>query len=939
MKLTYLIDTAIYMNIIKKAGIIASIFLLFSTAYGQELRSYNVTCDPFEFDYLISHPEENNPINCSFEYDSQTWVNVSLCLYDSPYSTYPKKSFMIDFDDADPFLERDIVNLKAQWSDPTFSREYLAYDLFDRAGLATPRTWFARLYVNGDYMGLYLDVEEVDESFLTRAGLAEGSSIYKADTIGCLLTPDEPVEDIWEKLTNTNTGYYDLIGLINWLENVHEYQFIPELLELFQQDNLLRTLAINALLGNHRTYYDNYILINDLNQDGFWRILPGDLDSTFIYSPDFDDPQYYNCGHPLLSRVNTLAQRCWRHPQIQGVILNHASSIIDSFFTEVYYQGATSALETLLYDAVLEDTYKQFTINDFTDGLADIPGQVAGRGDNLEYRSENEPLPFDLNPALLTPQGIYFSWDSTSIENGSSPYYMVEIDDDSLFSGFLTWINVASNLNLLYDELDPGSYYWRVFASNPANDFVRSLTFYSTFEVPENAFNGTEITEPISSNTIWDVNGSPYSLPEGLLIEEGAVLTIEPGVLIGIGTGQSIKVQGSLEAIGTSSDSIRFVPLNPDSTWGALLIDNDAVADISFTTILKGNIDSLEAIFTPYYTIQVGIGAQFNVYDSHIYGDKNLSSNDWYKCLRSYCGAINFERVHIDQFWDHINAHHGSLILRSCKLTNCFFENIDFEGSTTGGEVSYCEIYGGGGDGVDIDNIYNFNINNNFITSMPDKGISIGGNTDNINTFNNIATNCQIGISVKTSSNATVYNNVVAYNDTGYFSPTGGPGGRAVIRNSVFWGNEINIMDSLIVNGSFEYCLIHQPDPYPGQGNINSDPQFIDGWNGNFYPLSTSPLIDAGYGTGHPELDLLNQPRIDIPSVPNTGGGGINYVDIGVYEYREGGPGVESEPAQPQDFVLLENYPNPFNSVTHINFSLVSPGWAEISIFDILGHL
>ena len=72
---------------------------------------------------------------------------------------------------------------------------------------------------------------------------------------------------------------------------------------------------------------------------------------------------------------------------------------------------------------------------------------------------------------------------------------------------------------------------------------------------------------------------------------------------------------------------------------------------------------------------------------------------------------------------------------------------------------------------------------------------------------------------------------------------------------------------------------------YPGTGNINADPKFVDAASGNLRLQPDSPAIDAGNNAAVPTgvtTDLDGSPRlVDIPGVPNSVAG---YVDMGAYE-------------------------------------------------------
>jgi PKD repeat protein len=99
------------------------------------------------------------------------------------------------------------------------------------------------------------------------------------------------------------------------------------------------------------------------------------------------------------------------------------------------------------------------------------------------------------------------------------------------------------------------------------------------------------------------------------------------------------------------------------------------------------------------------------------------------------------------------------------------------------------------------------------------------------------------------------------------------------LSNSIFWGN----IGGQIVNGSDEatvsYSLVQ--GGYPGIGNIDADPQFLDAASGDYHLLDCSPAIGSGTPDGAPLTDTEGNPRPDPP--------GSN-PDMGAYESALGSP-------------------------------------------------
>ncbi|KPK77651.1 MAG: hypothetical protein AMJ79_02605, partial [Phycisphaerae bacterium SM23_30] len=131
-----------------------------------------------------------------------------------------------------------------------------------------------------------------------------------------------------------------------------------------------------------------------------------------------------------------------------------------------------------------------------------------------------------------------------------------------------------------------------------------------------------------------------------------------------------------------------------------------------------------------------------------------------------------------------------------------------------------------------------------------------------------------------------------------------------VLTNCILWGNIDSEGEGLgetaqihVVSGTpvVNYSCINDDDPddeyiYPGTGNIDDDPLFVDiydpewvaGTEYNLRLLPGSPGIDAGDNLAVPAsitTDLDGNPRFaDDPDTPDTGNGTPPIVDMGAYE-------------------------------------------------------
>lgn len=148
---------------------------------------------------------------------------------------------------------------------------------------------------------------------------------------------------------------------------------------------------------------------------------------------------------------------------------------------------------------------------------------------------------------------------------------------------------------------------------------------------------------------------------------------------------------------------------------------------------------------------------------------------------------------------------------------------------------------------------------------------------------NNSATNNGGGMSNDNSSsiitNCTFYNNSAINNGGGIYKCIEYT--QPVITNCILWGDTPN--EIYITSGTIDVTYSDvQGNLYPGTGNINASPQFIDALGGNLRLSAGSPCIDTGSNASVPvwlTTDLDGNNRI-IDGNNN----GTPTVDMGAYE-------------------------------------------------------
>jgi len=95
----------------------------------------------------------------------------------------------------------------------------------------------------------------------------------------------------------------------------------------------------------------------------------------------------------------------------------------------------------------------------------------------------------------------------------------------------------------------------------------------------------------------------------------------------------------------------------------------------------------------------------------------------------------------------------------------------------------------------------------------------------------------------------------------------------STVLNTILWNDNPDEID-----GSITVTYSDVKGGWPGEGNIDADPLFVDPSSDNYHLQASSPCIDAGTYSGAPPDDLDGNPRDEFP-------------DMGAYEYQGDGTG------------------------------------------------
>jgi spore coat protein H len=291
-----------------------------------------------------------------------------------------KKAFKIDFKEfgGKKFFGYKKFNLKANVNDPTQVREPLTMQYFREMGIPAARTHPVKLYMNGEYMGVYINVEQIDDVFLTpRFGQSDGF-LYKC-AYGANLLDNGQVNDttLFESELNEDTdNRVGLAHFVHVLNSASDANFQSEIEPVFDVDGFLRYLAVEALVGHWDGYSYNmnnfYLYYN--SQTSKIDFIPYDADNTWgidWLGVDWGSRDIANWANttqprPLTTRILHVSS----YREKYGTYL---TQLINAYFNDNYLNPILDAYQSVLSDAVRTDGYFSadfgFTYNTFVNAF------------------------------------------------------------------------------------------------------------------------------------------------------------------------------------------------------------------------------------------------------------------------------------------------------------------------------------------------------------------------------------------------------------------------------------------------------------------------------------------------------------------------------------------------------------------------------------------
>jgi len=261
----------------------------------------DITINPDTLDWLYQHDnlDSNIEFTARFIFDNgeirDTIEPVGFRLRGNTSRYSQKKSFKVSFNrftSGGKYYGVEKLNLNGEHNDPSVIRSKVCWDVFRKMDIPASRSNHVRVYINGNYYGLYINVEHIDEEFIkTRFSYNDGNlykCLYPANLNYLGEDPDlyklAPYGDrTYElKINEEADDYSDIAHFIDVLNNASADDLKCNLDEVFNTYDYLKIIAADILFGDWDGYIynqNNYYIYHNTVTDKF-EFVHYDYDNT-----------------------------------------------------------------------------------------------------------------------------------------------------------------------------------------------------------------------------------------------------------------------------------------------------------------------------------------------------------------------------------------------------------------------------------------------------------------------------------------------------------------------------------------------------------------------------------------------------------------------------------------------------------------------------------
>lgn len=430
---------------------------LFDTS---KVHTVNIVMD--NWDEFTQSCMDEKYVQCSVIIDNEAYKNVAIrAKGNTSLSTVQsygndRYSFKIEFDhydDTNTYYGLDKLSLNNIIQDNTYMKDYLTYQMMGYFGVSTPLCSYVQILVNGEEWGLYLAVEGVEESFLSRNYGNDYGELYKPDSMsmgggrgngGEMVSSDVSLvysDDEYSSYSNifdnakTDSSDTDKDRLVASLKKLNENSSIEEIVNV---EEVIRYFVVHNFVCNFDSYtgsmIHNYYLYEE---DGQLSMIPWDYNLAFggfVGGSDATSLVNYPIDTPVSGgTVESRPMLSWIFESEEYTEIYHQyfAEFISQYFDSGYFAEMMDDVKAMISPYVESDPTKFCTYEEFEQGIdtlkefcllraesvnAQMSGIIASTSDDQDKETFMDASNLSISDMGSMGGGINFSADQSETQ-------------------------------------------------------------------------------------------------------------------------------------------------------------------------------------------------------------------------------------------------------------------------------------------------------------------------------------------------------------------------------------------------------------------------------------------------------------------------------------------------------------------------------------------
>ncbi|OUM64944.1 Non-catalytic module family DOC2 [Piromyces sp. E2] len=235
--------------------------------------------DAFRFEEPPAFKTKDATLTVEFPDEVKSFKKINFSIGGSTSRHFAKQGFNIKIRGKEDLYGRSNIRLRPDFREPTLLRSKLACDIQNRIGVPSVSANFAKLYINDNFMGLYVLLDAFKLSWVeTVYGEKDSTSLIQCKSMDNNLTYKYSINGC----VNENEDVTDKTEWGNFLTALDKAETPEELEQFFDVDTFLKNMAYEFLAGSwdhYLSYGHNFYVFKPQNSK--WQLLEYDFDSDF----------------------------------------------------------------------------------------------------------------------------------------------------------------------------------------------------------------------------------------------------------------------------------------------------------------------------------------------------------------------------------------------------------------------------------------------------------------------------------------------------------------------------------------------------------------------------------------------------------------------------------------------------------------------------------